>query len=265
MRVFIEGEDEASVIAARFAEAFAGAVLHAADGKAGANVARAGQLSGMPAFCVVNPKSKGQREFAQATLARNAAGVVVEDETGVGNPAAIGIWMDKLPVRHSQPRQIDYSVHDTSFQRHHWINVLEFDASVEPASSFSAAADRAKNEVVIEVEGISRFELFLSDALVDLSKPVRIVVSEADKELTFFATKDGCDTVARDLGTMLGELLDSNQPWRAYPVKLVIDVGELRERAAQAPAPAEGADKPAGDAAKPAGNPAKPQSSEVSK
>lgn len=266
MRVFIEGEDEASVIAARFAEAFAGAVLHGADGRAGGpNVARAGQLSGMPAFCVVSPKAKGQREFAQALLARNPAGVVVEDESLAGNPTAIGLWMEKLPQRPAQPRMIEYSIHDGSFQRHHWINVLDFDASVEPAASFSATADRAKNEVLIEVEGVSRFELFLSDAIADLSKPVRIVVSEGDKEYPFFASKDGRDTLTRDLGTMLAELLDSNQPWRAYTVKLLVDVRELRERAAQAPAPEGDAGKPAGDMAKPAGDAAKPQSSDAAK
>jgi hypothetical protein len=174
--------------------------------------------------------------------------------------------MEKLPARQAQPRQIEYAVHDSSFQRHQWINVIDFDAGVEPAPSFTATADRAKNDVVIDVEGISRFELFLSDALVDLGKPVRIVVTEGDKEFPFFVSKEGRDTVARDLGTMLGELLDSNQPWRAYPVKLLIDVAELRKRAEAAAAPpAEGGKPAAGDGAKPAGNPAKPQSAEVAK
>jgi hypothetical protein len=269
LRVFIEGEDEASVIAARFPEAFAGAILRGADGRTGArpNVAAAGQLSGLPAFCVVDPKSKSQREFAQRIQSKSGASVVIEDDTLAGNPAAIGLWMEKLPARPAQPREIAYSVHDGSFQRHHWISVLDFDASVEPAASFTATADRAKNEVLVDVEGIGRFELFLSDALVDLNRPVRIVVSEGDKEFLFFANKEGRDTLSRDLGTMLDELLDSNHPWRVYPVKLVVDVREMRERAAaaEAPAPAEGAGKPAGDGAKPAGDAGKPQSAEAAK
>lgn len=266
LRVFIEGEDEASVIAARFADTFAGAILRGADGRAGAkpNVAAEGQLSGMPAFCIINPKNRTQREFAERLLAKNPAGVMIEDETLAGNPTAIGLWMEKLPPRAPQPREIAYSVHDGSFQRHHWINVLEFDASVEPAASFTATADRAKNDIVIEVEGISRFEIFLSDAIVDLNRPVRIAVLEDGKELPFFATKDGRDTVARDLGTMLDELLDSNHPWRVYTAKLVVDVRDLRERAAaQAPPPDEGGGGAAGDVAKPAG--AAKQPSEASK
>jgi hypothetical protein len=120
-------------------------------------------------------------------------------------------------------------------------------------------ADRVTNVVTIEVEGISRFELFLSDAVADLNRPVRIVVVEEGRELPFFATKEGSDTVVRDLGTVLSELLDSNHPWRVYPVKLLVNVRELRERVPeQAPAeqppgeqpPAEGVGKPGGDAAK---------------
>ncbi len=262
LRIFIDGEDEASVIAARFAELFAGAVLRGADGRTGAlNVAAAGQLSGLPAFCVVDPKSKAEREFAQKVLDRNDAGVIVEDASLEGNQTAIGLWMDKLPARAPQPREIGYTVHDGSFQRHHWISVLEFDASYAPAASFRATADRAKNDVTIEVEGISRFELFLSDALVDLNRAVRIVVLEEGRELPFFATKDGRDTLTRELGTMLGELLDSNHPWRVYPVRLVVDVAELRARTPEEAPPAEGAGKPGQEAAKPGGE-AKPQSTE---
>lgn len=266
LRVFIDGEDEASVIAARFSEAFAGAVLHGADGRAGQkpNVAAAGQLSGMPAFCVIDPKSRSQREFAQRVVASNAAGVVVEDDTLAGNPAAIGLWMEKLPARRPQPREISYSVHDGSFQRHHWINVLEFDATVEPAASFDAVADRARNEVKINVDGISRFELFLSDAIVDLNRPVRVVVVDGDKELVLFAAKEGRDTLSRDLGTMLSELLDSNHPWRVYPVKLVVEVRELKEHAAAAAPPAEPPVAP-GANGKPPGEAGKPQSTEAVK
>jgi hypothetical protein len=264
LRIFIDGEDEASVIAARFPEMFAGAILRGADGRTGGtNITATGQLSGLPAFCVWDGKSKSQKALADAVLKANPSGVEVEDASLDGNPKAMGLWMYKLESRVPQPREIQYTVHDGSFQRHHWINVLQYDASLDPPASFRATADRAKNDVTIEVEGISRFEVFLSDALVDLNRPVRIVVVEDGKELPFFPTKDGRDTITRDLGTMLGELLDSNHPWRVYPVKLLVDVRELRERAAAAEAaPEEG--KPADGGAKPAGE-AKPQSTEASK
>jgi len=272
MRIFIDGEDEASVIAGRFPELFAGAILRGADGRTGArpNVARYGQLSGMPAFMVIDPKSKAQKTFAQEVLKQNDKGVIIEDAGLEGNPTAIGIWMEKLDPRPAQPRDISFTVHDGSFQRHYWINVLDFDASLEPPASFHATADRAKNDVVVDVDGISRFELFLSDALVDLNKPVRIVVMEDDKELPFFDTDDGRDTLTRDLGTMLDELLDSNHPWRVYTVKLQVNVRELRERAAEKAqpengAPAENGAPPAEDGGKTAGETGKPQSTDASR
>jgi hypothetical protein len=70
--------------------------------------------------------------------------------------------------------------------------------------------------------------------------------------------------LARDLGTMLDELLVSNHPWRVYPVKLLVNVGDLRARAEAAAKPAEGA-PPAEGAGKPAGGAVKPQSTEMAK
>jgi hypothetical protein len=250
LRIFLDGEDAASIIAARFAEVFAGVVLRGADGRAGVNVAAAGQLCGLPAYCVVDPKKKSQVEFAQRVKSANAASVIAEDEGLVGDPKAMGEWMDQLPARSPQPREIAYTIHDSSFQRHYWINVLDFDASAEPAASFEAKADRARNEVRVEIHGIGRFELFLSDALVDLNRPIKIVVAEDESELTFFRTQNGMDTVTRDLGTLVGEWLDSNHPWRAYAVKLVVNVREIKERAAAAQAQPE---------APPPGVPGKPE------
>jgi hypothetical protein len=243
MRIILDGEDAASVIAARFAEMFAGAVLRGADGRATAkpNVAAVGQLCGLPAYCVIDPNRKTQREFAQRIKDKNAASVVVEDAELSGDWGAIGEWIDALPARGAQPRTLEFFVHDGSFQRHHWVNVLEFDATADPAASVEATADRAKNELRVEVYGVTRFEVFLNDAIVDLNRPLEIVIVDGETELPFFHTEDGRDTVPRDLGTMINELLDSNQPWRVYPVKLVVDVPELRERAAAAAPPAEGA------------------------
>jgi hypothetical protein len=258
LRIILDGEDAASVIAARFPEMFSGAILRGADGRATSkpNVAAAGQLCGLPAYIVVDPGKRPQREFAQRVKDKNPASTVVEDPELNGDAAAIGDWADALAPRNGHPRTLEYFVHDGSFQRHYWVNVLEYDATVEPAASFEATADRARNEVRVEVYGVSRLELFLNDAVVDLNRPVKVIIVDGEKDLPFFKTEDGFDTVARELGTMVNELLDSNQPWRVYPAKLIIDVDEVRERAAAAAAaapPAEGTPAP--------GEEGKPQSS----
>jgi hypothetical protein len=130
-----------------------------------------------------------------------------------------------------QPTVIGYTIHDPSFQRHYWINVLGYEAAMKGDPIFDATADRAKNEVRIDLAGISRFELFLSDALVDLSKKVRIVVVEKDQEYEFLN-----DMVPRDVAVLLDELLATNHPWRIFPAKFVVDLADLRAKAAKAEA-----------------------------
>ncbi|MHC4164357.1 MAG: hypothetical protein ACYSUM_19710, partial [Planctomycetota bacterium] len=160
----------------------------------------------------------------------NPAGMTArtEDVGPLGNAKTIAAWMEKLGTRAPQPSVVGYTIHDPSFQRHYWINVLGYEAAMKGDPIFDATADRAKNEVRIDIVGISRFELFLSDALVDLGKKVRIVVVEKDKEYEFFN-----DKVTRDVGGLLEELLATNHPWRIYPVKYVVDLADLRAKTAK--------------------------------
>lgn len=229
LRVFVHGGDVAALVAARYPEVFAGAILENATGRLDAtDVGRFGQLSGLPAFLVSDKKQQAQSNFAARVHEANKASSVVDQM----DATAVGEWLLNLPVHDAQPHKLSYAVHDGTFQRHYWINVLQYDAAVKPAPSFSAVVRRADNEIQVSVEGISRFELFLNDALLDLNKDVRIVVDEGEgKEYEFFKGK-----VERSLPKMLDELVASNHPWRVYPVRFVVDVPVLRERAAAAAA-----------------------------
>ena len=232
LRIFIDGEGAASLVAARFPEIFAGAILHRCDGRAGSgpNLRTSGRLSGLPAFAIFEASKKRQAEFAERLQADNPSGMTArsEDVGPLGSAKTIAAWMDKLGTRVPQPPVISYTLHDPSFQRHYWINVLGYDASLKGKPIFDATADRAKNEIRIDLEGITRFELFLSDALVDLSKKVRVVVVEKDKEYEFLN-----DKAPRDVGRLLEELLATNHPWRIYPAKYVVDLADLRAKTAK--------------------------------
>lgn len=232
LRIFIDGEDPAALVAARFPELFEGAILRRCDGRAGSgpNLRTSGRLSGLPAFAIFEEGQKRQKEFAERLKADNAASMTarVEDVGPLGNAKIIAAWMEKLGTRPPQPSVIGYTIHDPSFQRHYWINVLGYEAAMKGDPIFDATADRAKNEVRIDIEGITRFELFLSDALVDLGKKVRIVVVEKDQEYEFFN-----DKVTRDIGGLLEELLATNHPWRIYPVKFLVDLADLRAKQAK--------------------------------
>ncbi len=224
-RVFVAGDDVAALVAARFGEMFCGAVLVHCDGKAstGPDLTKAGAVSGVAAYVVCDAKKRNHREFADRIKAANDATVIVESL--VAENAAT--WMAaRAPV--GEPRRIEYAIHDGSFQRHHWITVLAYDAAAAKGiPTFVATADRATNTIRVQVSGVTRFELFLNDALADLSKPVVVVIAEGDKEYEF-----SNDVPVRDLGTLLEELVASNHPWRIYPVRFVVDLPKLRERSA---------------------------------
>ncbi len=235
LRVYVAGGDAAALAAARYSEMFAGAVLSNADGRAtpGPNLREGGGLHGVPAYFIYQAKNRNQKNFATDLASSDDACVAVEakDKNAMGDGKAIGEWLLKTGPKNPQPAAIEYTVYDGSFQRHHWINVLEFDATAKPQASFSATADRAKNEVRIEVNGVNRFEIFLSDALVDLNRSLSVVVVEGDKSYPFFTTKDGTETVTRNLGRALAELVASNHPGRVYTNFLIVDVPTLREAA----------------------------------
>lgn len=241
-RVFIDGEDVAGQTAARFAELFAGAVLRHSNGKTVGRIdlSRAGGLSGLPAYCVTLAKDgsakKRQVQFAQKLRASNGKTLIVADDKGLGDAKAMHQWMENITdpkdgVRNLQPRKIEYTIHDPSFQRHYWINVLEYDSTIKPAANFFGEADRAKNEIRIDVTGVTLFEVFVNDAIVDLNKPLKVLVVDEGQELV---VHDG--PLQRELNQMLAEMLESNQPWRMYPRRLTVNVPELRKEAAKAAA-----------------------------
>ena len=142
-RVFLDGQDPAAMVAARFPEMFRGAILRNADGRSlgRTNLRAVGGLSGLTAYCIYDPKRKAQKQFAEKLRAANDKSLLVEAESKkfLGDATALYAWMEARPA-FKHPRKIEYTIHEPSFQRHYWINVLEYDASVKPAASFIAEA-----------------------------------------------------------------------------------------------------------------------------
>jgi len=238
-RIFLDADESGALVAARMPEIFAGAVLHKVEGAAPGqpNLREAGGLSGLAAYLVCETGNGKQAQFAQRVRAANGASVIEEAPAGsvLGGADAIAAWMEALP-RATQPRKLDYTIHDSSFQRHYWLNVLEFDASAKPAPMISAEADRARNVLTIHPAGATRFELFLNDAIVDLNKELRIVVVDGERELEFFKGK-----ATRSLAIALDELVASNHSWRIYPAKFIVDLPALRRAQAERDAAAAAA------------------------
>ena len=177
------------------------------------------------------PGKSRQQKFAGLLKGENEACKVVESADPLAADAEeIAKWVEALPVRGAE-REIAYTVHDSSFQRHHWINVLRYDGAQKEDVAFSGSCDRISNIVTIRNNGLIEFEVSLNDALVDLNRDVTINVIEGDK--TYEAWKGKLE---RDLGSMMTELLESNQPWRIFPARVAIDMTAVRKAAAEAEA-----------------------------
>ncbi|MEE8104373.1 MAG: hypothetical protein V3T86_02445 [Planctomycetota bacterium] len=240
-RVFIDGDNTAAVIAARFPEVFAGAILHGATGFGrgtsfgsvrAVNLSKHGGLTGLPTYCITNEKKKSHALFAAKLLAGTKGSVqqtAKDPKKPLGDVEKLAEWMDKVE-RQDQPRKLEYTIHDPSFQRLHWIYINSYDgtfdgsSSSRPMAGFTAEADRATNVIEIDNRGLERFELFLNDALVDLNKEITINVLDGEEEMEFFKGK-----VTRSVSVLLDELVASNQPWRTYTARFVVDVAALRE------------------------------------
>jgi len=240
-RVFIDGDNTAAVIAARFPEVFAGAILHGATGFGRGtsfgsvrevNLSKHGGLTGLPTYCITNEKKKSHASFAAKLAASTKASVqqtAADPKNPLGDAEKLAEWMEKVE-RQDQPRKLEYTIHDPSFQRLYWIYVNGYDGTFNgssasrPMAGFTAEADRATNVIEIDSRGLAHFELFLNDALLDLNKEITINILDGEEEMEFFK-----GIAQRSVSVLLDELVASNQPWRTYTVRFVVDVSALRE------------------------------------
>ncbi len=229
LRVYIDGGDAAAITAARFPELFAGVIIRHSDGRTpgGVNLRKAGGIPGVAACVIYSPKKRFEKQLANALRTEGGANTLVFEDEGNGliDIGPIAKWLNKTSEqRQTQPREISYTVHEPSFQRCWWLTILDYDTALDPGAEISAVADRTHNTVRIEVSGVTRFELNLNDALVDLNRPLSITVIENDREYPFVEKTK----LNRNLGLALSELVQSNHPWRVYPVRLTVDVVKLR-------------------------------------
>jgi len=238
LRIFVDGEDTAALVAARFGDMFAGAVLRGSTGTIGrVKLRAAGGLNKLPAYCVVRSGKGPQQKFVGILKGDNPACAAVEAaDVNAADAEEIVQWMEALPAR-APARTISYTVHDSSFQRHHWVNVLRYDAAQKEPVGFDGVCDRINNTVTITNHGLVQFEVSLNDALVDLNREVTINVVEGDK--THVAWKGKLE---RDMGSMLTDLLESNQASRIYPARVSVDLPAVRAAAAEAEAEAAAAE-----------------------
>ncbi|MCP5022928.1 MAG: hypothetical protein GY930_14285 [bacterium] len=96
-----------------------------------------------------------------------------------GEAQDIWSWMQEHP-RTSYPTKIHYWPND-QLTRLNWIEIPR--GSAEEGAEITASIDAGSNTITIDGTGVGSVSLYLSDAMVDLDRPLRIVGNGANKEV----------------------------------------------------------------------------------
>jgi hypothetical protein len=141
---------------------------------------------------------------------------------GEDSRKAIGTWLGERK-RDLAPTTINYRLGDIRFQSVAWLKATDprIRVSAKPSDKdfprVDAKIDRATNTIHIELVNIIEVRLFLSDALVDMDKPVRIVVNGEERANRLFQ---------RDLRTMVeNRFFNDDGSYGIYTAKWTI--GEI--------------------------------------
>ncbi|MHC5210026.1 MAG: hypothetical protein ACYTG2_04845 [Planctomycetota bacterium] len=165
-----------------------------------------------------------------------AAGITVIEEEGSAlapgeeTRQAITEWLGERK-RDLAPTAIDYKLGDIRFQSIAWLKATDprVRASARPGDRdfphLKAQVDRSTNTIDIEAVNVLEVSIFLSDALVDMGKPVRIVVNGEERENRLFP---------RDLRTMVqNRFFNDDGSYGIYTAKTTI--GEIPPNIPEAP------------------------------
>ncbi len=125
-------------------------------------------LSGAGAKAAAFETRAKELGFENCTLVANAG---LED---------IWKWIQETP-RNSFPTSLEYWPQTESHVRSNWVEVARGAAS--EGAHVKASIDSASNTITLEGEGVPSVNLYLSDAMVDLDRPLRIVANGAMREV----------------------------------------------------------------------------------
>lgn len=122
-------------------------------------------------------------------------------------------------TRTAHPQEIYYVPHESFAREAYWIRVIGADPDRNP--SVHAVANRETNTVTIEGTGIRQVVLFYTDRVLDLDRPVTVVIGDAKHE----------HRVQRNIEFLLERARVSGDPGRAYVEQRPFDFPESAEEA----------------------------------
>jgi hypothetical protein len=230
-RVVLDGWGDAGLDAMRMATGFptffAGVINR--SGEIGDDLVIYGNLAGA-AVLYVRGAEDGREVDLDALKGRQDAAAeitVIEDAGSALRPGedtrkAIESWLGER-TRDLAPTTITYKLGDIRFQSVAWLKATDprVRAGARPGDPdfplLKAQVDRATNTIHIETVNVLELSIFLSDALVDLAKPVRIVVNGEERANRLFP---------REMRTMIeNRFFNDDGSYGVYTAKLTI--GEI--------------------------------------
>ena len=169
--VVLDGGSDALAIAASQAPFFAGLVVRG-DNATLKTPELARNFAHVPVYVVGTEDG--------ATAKGLLAGGFPKDHLTVGAAEGLVEWLTKLP-RRVIPKSFHWLVKDPDYHGQAlWVNLEAFDLVAAAMPNLDVECVDTKedpNTVRIRAEGIRGLSIFLSDALVDLDRPVRVVVN----------------------------------------------------------------------------------------
>jgi hypothetical protein len=172
-RLFLDGDGDAVKFASYYPGIFAGVVCRGAppEGIAGENLTNTKVL-------IVGPPELAKKA-AEADISPLKADTITEE-------AGIADWLQKCPPKELDPPKIKHRTNSSALAANFWIDA-DVDA-VDPKMpignypSYEAEANRETNEIIITTnDRVRMLRLFLNDKLVDLDKPIKVIVNGATK------------------------------------------------------------------------------------
>jgi poly(3-hydroxybutyrate) depolymerase len=150
-----------------------------------AAIARAGDLGATPATNFANLAVLLAGAGGNASQFEGQARELGDKTVTVSpDPQLPAIWAwAKDQRRTAHPTRVRFSPGKPEAMDAYWLNVEGFAA--DGKSQLSAEIDRSNNLVRITGEGFSHVRLMLNDRLLDLSKPVRVVINGTEQESKF--------------------------------------------------------------------------------
>lgn len=164
-------------------------------------------LSNLPTFFAGGGKNatayqKATKDggFAECTL--NPSGKV-ED---------VWAWIQSTS-RRSNPDEVNLLPGNPFPTKAYWVGLPRMEYA--EGSKLVAKVDRASNTITVEATGVQAITLFLNDTLVDMDKPVKVILNGAEHE----------DLVPRNFYSMIEQVYKSkNDPGKFYTASMDYDI-----------------------------------------